>query len=64
MCMSGFVWNISGHNPAMEHSNLIQERMELWQTILDNDRSAALSNQPKRWIFLLFLFALSYQINI
>ena len=57
-------WNISGPNPAMEHSNLIQERMELWQTILDNDKSAALSNQHKLGIFLLFLFALSYQINI
>ena len=28
-------WNISGPNPAMEHNEYIQERMEAWKYILD-----------------------------
>ena len=32
-------WNISGPNPAMEHSDSIQERMELWQSVLEDDKS-------------------------
>ena len=57
-------WNISGPNPAMEHSDSIQERMELWQSVLEDDKSTAMSNQPNLEIFLLLLFALSNQISI
>ena len=66
-------WNISGPNPAMEHNEYIQERMEAWKYILDEvpttteptttEKSTALSNQPLG-IFLLLVLALSFQINI
>ena len=51
-------WNISGPNPAMAHSDYIQERMELWENTLDDGNSNAVPKQLIVWLILLILIAL------